>query len=363
MNITFLIGNGFDIGLGMPTRFEDFYNEYCSDDEGLTQNIKEFKKILKNWLTFSDEKKKVTDWADFEKTFGEHSLDFKVDEKQKYLERFEHFVDAFNLYLENVEKCTDLEDGKEIGKLVNDAMRKYKIIRREDSEEIDAFYRHFNQTRVYNFVSFNYTRTVDAFYNAFNEFLKGDTNRNVGRLVHIHGYIDEAMIVGVNDSSQIVNTEFAEDPEVVDALVKPHQNEISRTGHDRDLSSLIDSSDLICVYGMSIGDTDKKWWDYISKWLSETDKRILVILQYDSKYNKRFPRVQSSFIKPILEKFLRFSSLPDNKKQEITKRIYIDFNNTVFAYKAFNQQKFKGESIATEEPELMGSLAMSINIK
>lgn len=355
MNITFLIGNGFDIGLGMPTRFEDFYKEYCKDVDSSEENIREFKEVLKDWLITTDEKKKVTDWADFEKAFGEHSLDFEIDEKMQYIERFEHFVAAFNLYLENVEQCIDMEDDKAIGKLVNDAMRNYKSIRREDAEEIDAFYRRFNQVRVYNFVSFNYTRTVDAFYNAYNEFLKGDTNRNVGGLVHIHGYIDEAMIVGVNDSSQILKTEFAEDPEVVDILVKPNQNAISRTGHDKDLSSLIDSSDIICVYGMSLGDTDKKWWNYISNWLAKSDKRILVILQYNSKYNKRFPHTQSKFTKPIIEKFLSYSSLDDEKKQEIANRIYIGFNNNVFAINAFNREKFKKHFSLDEESTLITS--------
>ena len=29
MNITFIIGNGFDLGLGLKSSYEDFYNEYC----------------------------------------------------------------------------------------------------------------------------------------------------------------------------------------------------------------------------------------------------------------------------------------------------------------------------------------------
>ena len=47
MNITFLIGNGFDIGLGMPTRYEDFYEHYCkviTGENGDSNNIVEFKK-------------------------------------------------------------------------------------------------------------------------------------------------------------------------------------------------------------------------------------------------------------------------------------------------------------------------------
>ena len=49
MNITFFIGNGFDIGLGLKTRYEDFYKEYCDAQDTDTKNITEFKKTLKKW--------------------------------------------------------------------------------------------------------------------------------------------------------------------------------------------------------------------------------------------------------------------------------------------------------------------------
>lgn len=44
MQITFLIGNGFDIGIGLKTRYEDFYKEYCIIRENDNDNIKNFKK-------------------------------------------------------------------------------------------------------------------------------------------------------------------------------------------------------------------------------------------------------------------------------------------------------------------------------
>lgn len=343
MNITFLLGNGFDIGLGMPTKFEHFYNEYCKDIDSSNDNIRSFKDTLKQWLQSTDEMRKVVDWADFEKAFGEHSLDFEVSEKRKYLERFEDFVNSFNLYLENVEKCTNLEDTNAITKVMNEALKNYKTIRKADADEIEAFYHRFGGNRLYSFVSFNYTKTVDCFYNALKVHLERDNSRNVGDLVHIHGYIEDSMIVGVNDASQITKKEFSEDPEVVDMLVKPRQNTSSRTGHEKELRKVIDNSHVICVYGMSIGDTDKKWWDYISNWLAGHELRILVILQYESKYNPRLPHVQSQFTKPVLTKFLSFSTLPDDKKQKITEKIYIGFNNNVFAMNLFDSEKFEKE--------------------
>ena len=41
------MGNGFDIGIGMPTQYEDFYKEYCKEQKTDNDNIKAFKQMLK----------------------------------------------------------------------------------------------------------------------------------------------------------------------------------------------------------------------------------------------------------------------------------------------------------------------------
>lgn len=39
MNVTFLIGNGFDLRMGLRTRFSDFYDVYIKQNEGNTNPI------------------------------------------------------------------------------------------------------------------------------------------------------------------------------------------------------------------------------------------------------------------------------------------------------------------------------------
>ena len=56
MNILYLIGNGFDLSLGMKTRYEDFYEYYCklveteqnADVIALKKTIKEGKEDWKD---------------------------------------------------------------------------------------------------------------------------------------------------------------------------------------------------------------------------------------------------------------------------------------------------------------------------
>lgn len=351
MNITFLLGNGFDIGLGMPTRYENFYKEYCkviSGEDGDTYNIIEFKNMLLD--RNKKEKKKIIDWSDFEKAFGEHSSDLGIKRKADYLARFEDFTEKFNTYLETIEACTDCSNTTEIGKTMDNAVKMYKHIRKEDEDALDAHRAKFNSDRTYNFVCFNYTKTLDFCINALREVLKKENSRNVGSVVHIHGFIEDNMILGVNDSSQITDSALSKDEEVVRELVKPNQNKNSRTGYENAFKSVINKSDLICVYGMSLGETDKKWWDIISTWLSKSDRRVLVILKHENDYSPRFPHKQDRIIRPIRERFLSFSSLSNDEKQKISEQIYIGINNDVFSMSLFNEEKFQAlnETAATE---------------
>lgn len=339
MNITFLLGNGFDIGFKMPTRYEDFYPQYCVINNEDNDNIKAFKQMLKK--RNDNEKKKIIDWSDFEKAFGEHSADPSIESKAAYLERFEDFVRKFNEYLEDVEKCTNLSNKEAIAKKMENACKTFYKIRKADEDSINAFFNRFGTDRNYNFVTFNYTKTVDNCYTALRQQLVTSNYRKVGTLVHIHGYIEENMIVGVNDPSQIANSDFANDPEVVAEIVKPQQNSDARTAYENVMKSVIDSSNVICVYGMSVGATDKKWWEYISTWLSKSDNRILIILKHEEKFNKRFTFDQKKFINPLIETFIGFSGLSETEKEKIRKKIYVGINNDVFAMDAFDRKAFE----------------------
>lgn len=329
MNITFLIGNGFDIGIGLKTRYEEFYDVYCKNKSEDENNIWGFKTILAQWKDSGE--KNIVDWADFEKAFGEHSQDFTVGSKALYIERFEHFVSEFNAYLEEEEKKADCSNSKLIADTMNKAIQTYFHIRNEDKNEIESFYKNFSSERIYNFVSFNYTKVLDNCVKIFEDSIRNVQNRKIGEVLHVHGYVEENMIMGVNDVTQIVNPELAKDPDVISEIVKPQQNIEARTMYDSRVTSVIEKSDAICVYGMSLGETDRKWWQCIARWLAKNEKRILVILNYESKYDKRFPFVQRRFVNGMVQRFLEYSEETDELKRNIARRIYVGINHNVFS--------------------------------
>ena len=58
----------------------------------------------------------------------------QIKRKADYLARFEDFTEKFNTYLETIEACTDCSNTTEIGKTMDNAVKMYKHIRKEDIE-------------------------------------------------------------------------------------------------------------------------------------------------------------------------------------------------------------------------------------
>ena len=326
MNITFLIGNGFDLGLGLKTRYTDFYHKYCRNYLGDNSNITSFRMSLSRWKTKRGTE--VIDWSDFESAFGLHAAE--IDNKKEYIERFEHFVSQFNEYLEKEETRVSYDNVSGISQMMHNAVTTYFHVRPADREEILRRYNQDASERRYNFISFNYTKCLDNCVSIFGESLKSNSNRKIGELVHVHGYVEENMIVGVNDVSQIANPDFASDREIISEIVKPIENEEARTNYSRQAKSIIDKSAIICIYGMSLGETDSLWWNYIAEWLLKDKKNALVILKYEEGYNKRFPFSQLKHVNHLVDRFLSFVNLSEEARETVRNRIYIGINHNVF---------------------------------
>lgn len=128
----------------------------------------------------------------------------------------------------------------------------------------------------------------------------------------------------------------AEKKYVVEALLQGNIELVKRNdaqseeAYDRALTQQINESDIICIYGMSIGDTDKKWWTLISKWLSADDKHIVIILSHQEENVIRFPHKQRKSRISIVQKLLSFSKQSEPLKSLIKERIYVGFNNDIF---------------------------------
>ena len=185
---------------------------------------------------------------------------------------------------------------------------------------------------IVDIVSFNYTRTI--------EFLLGDKKQQCGSFMvnmpeHVHGFHNNRMILGVNDISQIDNEELRKNSDAVDTLVKSRNNHTYGEGHTKRTSSLISTAQLLCLFGLSLGETDKMWWNLICQELNRRKELVVVIFWYDKTIfdtlngGAKLQRIR----KEVVNKLLSFGDLKPEEKESIANRIYVAINKPLFNFK------------------------------
>lgn len=92
MNVTLILGNGFDLNMGLPTAYSDFYKYYMLVDSPKSTNL------IKQGIG-----EKPQTWADLEKSLGEISKQYGQD-SDAYIEAFENVRDELAKYLTAVDE-------------------------------------------------------------------------------------------------------------------------------------------------------------------------------------------------------------------------------------------------------------------
>ena len=275
MNILYLIGNGFDVNLGMHTSYADFYEYYISKPSPST-NINALKENI-------DQYKETNKWSDLEKGLGLYTT--KLNTVSDLREVYFDINDELKSYLKNQISTVALPDIKLAEKLKKDLANPGRYFAQRQQREINNFISPSSSTNdAINIITFNYTDTIEKILEVGNRNISLELSRknsNVYKRVlhtinHIHGTLDDSeLIMGVNDISQISKEEFRNDDQVLDMLVKPTTTLNRGDLMDDNCISLISSADLICIFGLSLGETDNKWIQFKDVW-----KRIMRLKQW-----------------------------------------------------------------------------------
>ncbi len=332
MNITFLIGNGFDIGLGLKSRFKDFFPIYKSFCTEIESSELELVKAIND-----DEDK----WAYFEKQLGTFTKRFTPETDYLFKKQVKHFELKFVDYLKEQQSHLDFSDEEKISKMMIAALSEYydsSNLHTESSEMIKSTYVDFSaENHTYNFINFNYTDCLEKCLATIpDQTIKQRTFRGekrfdkIGQVVHVHGFLHKNPIMGLNDCEQIENDDLRTNTRFAKCIVKPLQNDAIRMNFDVQATNLINRSKIICIYGMSLGETDKKWWAAIMSWLLSDKKNQLVVFDYDEDFSE-----SSQFDWPDKEDQIidRFKSYYNNEEliEKNRKRIHLSVNNNIFS--------------------------------
>lgn len=327
MNITYLVGNGFDLNLGLDTRYTDFLKVYRPDTSD-SHILRNFKEQIANNLPL---------WANAELAFGEYTSNFSSADD--FCDCHMDFCDQLATYLEMQESKLNFESLKPvIPALFAKSIQSYQSgFREEQRQSIQKSIETMDGGFIYNFVSFNYTKTLDECFTLTKNNLTlgkrkhfGSVYENaIGRLLHVHGFTNKDMVLGVNDESQIKNPSLFEGQteEYIGQIIKKKTNQLNEEHMDEKCTELINSSQLIYIYGMSIGETDAIWWNRICTALTKNPHMRVIVYAFDAPKEERIRRKYLQFERTMKEKFVNYSNLDDTAKRSIMNRIHISTFN------------------------------------
>ena len=337
MNIVFLVGNGFDVNVGLKTRYSDILKKYLKL-KSADPRIVSFKKEIAGNIEY---------WSDFEKRMGEYTKDFNGSNLDEMIDNYQFCINDFSnsmiRFLKKEEARANLA-GKE--SLIVEAFKKsiidFYFLLEDNPRQIIANMISNRRFVKYSCISFNYTNVFKKCYKVFKSdksiprymsqkvknsrrIISYATSSFLGDVFYIHGTLDNDFILGVDNKEQIANEGFRSDSRIADVFIKPLANYSLDNQNNASAARAIDSADVFCVYGMSIGETDKIWWERIAENLKNSNHKRLVIFVWEPKFNTILASEKINFIKNKRNTFLTAASCQN--ENNISDRIHIVINS------------------------------------
>ncbi len=331
MNIAFLVGNGFDMSVGVDSSYNSFYKWYC-EKKCTKDSVVELKKQIK-----SDIEQGRENWSDFELGLGQYTAKFNLDSIDDFFEAYENAHEELINYL-NIEKQNFNEDI-----LSDDSIEHFKnslvkfcgeLPDKERNEIQSVFDKVLHENHWIYFISFNYTDILDqCIEKLIEEPLEKWTCQNtmhktciIPEVIHVHGTHEKFPIFGVNDKSQIANQELLQDSDFCSIMIKPQSVEtISESWHDK-AKQIIQTSHIICVFGMSLGASDAQWWKEIARRLEKSNSHLVVFWHSKEPENRISILNYKRNVTKIRKIIADYGEWDSQQIEQISKRIHIIVN-------------------------------------
>lgn len=269
MNVLYILGNGFDKAQGMRTSYPEFYQylmENTSDGSELLQHLK--KDINSNTEL----------WSNMEEAFGRFTsqVETATDLEQLYFELSDHL----QFYLKEEEKSFTISNQLQ-KKFQDDFLSPEKFLGATDRSRYNEFANRMTKGMDISVMSFNYTDTLERLLAIGNGKDKSFGNGYYLRqIIHVHGILDNSIIIGVDNEEQIKNKELSNNENVKDFLVKEQSNLAMKFTRHITCERLISKAQLIILYGVSMGITDAHWWKLIGEQFKKRDSICVIQFLY-----------------------------------------------------------------------------------
>ena len=334
MNITYIVGNGLDLQYGLKTRYKDFYEFQNKVYISRKENEEEYSNFIYESL-FSDEVNDYENWSDFELSSGKLTKDndlisSSIEMKEVFIDDFSEVVDDLREYL-RLQQEQNLEEGIVIDfvSTLNDMKNSLPLINQSAIEK--KYKENLYQHDIVNILTLNYTNVFDRLYDrsgkSFENKLRNNSyNFYIRSPIHVHGTVDICTVLGVSDDTQISN---GFDEEQKESLIKNLVLKNYRENMDVKNSNIIKNSDIIILYGVSLGETDRYIWSQIAE-RSISGSVPVIIYNYVPHFDPGNPTRVKRLYKMVEDKFIQNSGIDLESEKKLRDNLIVVIGKTIF---------------------------------
>ncbi len=284
MNIVYLVGNGFDISFGLKTSPGDFLNSFIESysDEKENSPSSDLAKTIRE--------EGVENWGDFERKIGEYSCCFGDDDLDDYLNQVNVLMAHLHSWLKKQDQTINEEIFQKNSFGIISSLKDFRnALKPQEVDVVEKIRKNHNgENWFYSIASFNYTSVLERLYKEAKKSSEiiGDLDSSgrkhvLTNYIYVHEALDGVIVTGVDNPAQVINDSFRENDQILEVLVKEKIQRILASDNDLRTFQIIGNAEIICVFGMSMGITDRRWWRAIADRLTKCKESVLIIFSYE----------------------------------------------------------------------------------
>lgn len=266
LNVTLFLGNGFDLGLGLKTSYQDFLRQYLNRKTKVNKVVEKF---------ISRIQQEKDSWGDAELAFGQ--MDFSsldTDVESAYRMCIHDFQQSLESYLSDEVARLSISKGQLSA--IRDRFA-HAIVNIIANTGVDKVFDGMTKV-VIDVLTLNYTNTIDRLLDFGGKSLRSriyfkHNGANIEvefrNVVHIHGLIghgeeDSRVLFGVDNPGQVADKNLRLLCEDGGYLLKPQKARIGKLSQYKQGKIILGESDVVILFGLSYGKTDMSWWDVVA---------------------------------------------------------------------------------------------------
>lgn len=319
MIVVYILGNGFDMAQGMKTSYPEFYDHL---------EMQKGSSLLELMKLRIDANKKL--WSDMEFAFGQFTSEVESVESMERL--YYELNDHLRMYLKGEDEAFVPSDTHK-SKFEQDFWSPMKFFGETDRQRYAAFANKVGANKQINVITLNYTSTLDKLLSLGNTKTKALNNSYyLADIIHVHGSLDDSIIVGLDNEKQIANELFRNNEDIKDLLVKIQSNRAMKYLRSTKCEDLIKGANLIFFYGVSLGETDNRWWQLIGEQFKKRNNLVLIKHEfipnaYLPTQRQKLGKIERRCGKYLLE---RLGIKEEEQTDEMRNRLYFIINSSLF---------------------------------